>query len=153
MKNHQSHPTGSKPFLKVNETFIQKTKKNQGYRCGKNKWKKRRDNHSKGNPQYQKWRHNEPKKRGKNLHASEDKCHECGMHDHWSHICHTSKHLTNLYQVSLKQNVYELILFIKMILKVIILILMFMISLKTQIKQITCLVVKSLGMINIFHLY
>jgi len=112
MKNHQSHPMGSKPFLKVNETFIQKTKKNQGYRCGKNKWKKRRDNHSKGNPQYQKWRHNEPKKRGKNLHASEDKCHECGMHDHWSHICHTSKHLTNLYQVSLKQNVYELILFI-----------------------------------------
>jgi len=29
MKNHQSHLTGSKPFLEVNGTFVQKTRKNQ----------------------------------------------------------------------------------------------------------------------------
>jgi uncharacterized membrane protein len=37
MKNHQSHLTGSKPFLEVNETFVQKTRKNQRYRYDKNK--------------------------------------------------------------------------------------------------------------------
>ena len=37
MKNHQSHPTGSKPFPKVNGTCVQKRRKNQGYRYGKNK--------------------------------------------------------------------------------------------------------------------
>ena len=61
MKNHQSNPTGSKPFLKVNETFVQKTRKNRGYRYRKNKWKMRRDNPLRGNPSYhKKWRHNEP---------------------------------------------------------------------------------------------
>jgi hypothetical protein len=44
MKNHQSHPISSKPFLEVNGTFVQKTRKNQGYRYGKNKWKRRREN-------------------------------------------------------------------------------------------------------------
>jgi hypothetical protein len=37
MKNHKSHPTGSKPFLEVNRTFVQKIRKNQWYRYGKNK--------------------------------------------------------------------------------------------------------------------
>jgi len=37
MKNYKSHPTSSRPFLEVNGTFIQKTRKNQWYRYGKNK--------------------------------------------------------------------------------------------------------------------
>ena len=44
MKNHQSHPTGSKPFLEVNGTFVQKIRKNHGYRYGINKWKGRKEN-------------------------------------------------------------------------------------------------------------
>jgi hypothetical protein len=110
MKNHQSHLTGSKPFLEVNETFVQKTRKNQRYRYDKNKWKKRRDNPSKDNPPYhQKWRHNEPKQENnKNLHIPEDKCHMCGMHDHRSRTCRSLKHLTDLYQASPKQNAVEI---------------------------------------------
>ncbi|KAG5253315.1 Retrovirus-related polyprotein from transposon [Salix suchowensis] len=109
MKNHQSHPTGSKPFPEVNGTFVQKTRKNQGYRYGKGQWKRRRDNSSKSNPPYhQKWRHNELNQgKGKNLHKPEDKCHRCGMHGHWSRTCRTPKHLTDLYQASLKQNTVE----------------------------------------------
>ena len=71
----------------------------------------------------------------------------CGMHGHWSRTHRAPKHLTDLFQGSLKKNFIETNLFINMILKVIMLILMFLISLKTQ---ITYLVVKSLGMINIF---
>jgi hypothetical protein len=41
MKKHQSHPTGSKPFPEVNGTFVQKTRKNQGYRYEKKMEKKR----------------------------------------------------------------------------------------------------------------
>ena len=47
MKKHQSHPTGSKPFPKVNGTFVQKTRKNQGYRYGKKNGKKRRQSFKK----------------------------------------------------------------------------------------------------------
>jgi hypothetical protein len=112
----------------------------------------RRDNPLKGNPPYhQKWRHNEPKQeKGMSFKKLEDKCYMCGMHGHWSCTCRMPKHLTDLYQVSLKKNIVETNLLINMILKVIMLILMFLISLKTQIKQITYLVVESLGMINIF---
>ena len=82
MKNHQSHPTGSKSFPKVNEIFVQETRKIQRYRYGKYKWKIRGDNPSTGNRSYhQKWRHNKPKQeKGKNLHKPKDNCHRCGIH-------------------------------------------------------------------------
>jgi hypothetical protein len=53
-------------------------------------------------------RHNKPKQdKGKNLHKLEDKCLKRGMHGHWFHTCCTLKHLTVLYQASLKQNTFE----------------------------------------------
>ena len=51
---------GSKLFPEVNDFFVQKTRKNQGYKYGINKWKKKNDNPSESKPAYhQKWRHNE----------------------------------------------------------------------------------------------
>ena len=32
----------------------------------------------------------------------ENTCHRCGMKDHWSRTCRTSKHLVDLYQASLR---------------------------------------------------
>ena len=32
----------------------------------------------------------------------ENNCYRCGMKRHWSHTCHTPKHLVNLYQASIK---------------------------------------------------
>ena len=41
------------------------------------------------------------------MHKLEDKCLKRGMHGHWFHTCCTLKHLTVLYQASLKQNTFE----------------------------------------------
>ena len=93
----------------MNGTFVQRTGNNQGYRYGKGKWKRRRDNSIKSNPPYhQKWRHNELNQRkDKNLHKPKDKCHRCSMHGQWSRNCHLPKYLTDLYQASLKKNIIE----------------------------------------------
>ena len=51
---------GFKLFLEVNEIFVQKTRKNRGYKYGRNKWKRRKDNPSKSKLScHQKWRYNE----------------------------------------------------------------------------------------------
>ena len=34
--------------------------------------------------------------------AHENNCYGCGMKGHWSHTCDAPKHLSNLYQVSIK---------------------------------------------------
>ena len=33
----------------------------------------------------------------------ESKCYRCGIKEHWSRICHSPKHLANLYQAFLKE--------------------------------------------------
>jgi len=109
MKNHKSHPSSSKPFPEMNETFIQKIRKNQRYRYEKNKWKKRRYNPSKVTYHNIRSRDtiNPNKKMVENLHKHKDKCHRCGIHGHCFRTCHTPKHLTDLYQSSLEQNAVE----------------------------------------------
>jgi len=78
------------------------------------------------------------------------------MYGHWFCTCCTPKHLTDLYQASLKQNTVETNfihkddfeshnLDVNACLDV-------FDSLKTQIKQITCLMMESLRMINIFFI-
>jgi hypothetical protein len=34
---------------------------------------------------------------------SKSSCYRCGMTNHWSHTCRTSKHLVELYQTSIKK--------------------------------------------------
>ena len=99
MKNHQSYPTGSKSFPRVNEIFVQNTQKTRGINMKKINGKGEEIIFQKGNPPYyHKWRHNEPKQeKGKNLHKLKDKCHRCGIHGHWSRTCCIPKHLTDLY--------------------------------------------------------
>jgi len=113
----------------------------------------RRDNSSKDNspPYHKKWRHNEPKqKKGRiciNLKISVITvvCMVIGL------ALVERQNILQVYIKPLQNKIHlRLILFIKIILKVIMLILIFLISLKTYIKQIIYLVVKSLGMINIF---
>ena len=35
-------------------------------------------------------------------HTHENKCHRCGMKEHWSHTWRTPKHLVDLYQALIK---------------------------------------------------
>ncbi|KAI3448559.1 hypothetical protein Pfo_005224 [Paulownia fortunei] len=90
MKNHQSRPTGSKSFSKVNAAIIN----NFG--------------RSRTVPHHQKWENNGPKQeenglQNKTLKTNKSNCHRCGMKRHWRRTCRTSKHLTDLYQASLKE--------------------------------------------------
>ena len=39
---------------------------------------------------------------------SQDTCYRCGMEGHWSRTCRTTKHLVDLYQASLKENIKKI---------------------------------------------
>ena len=114
LKNHQSHPTGSAPFLEVNRTsFNNRGNNDQRRERGKNNQYQggRTYNSPRRNitPYHEKWNHNEtqqqqqPKKKGKGLvnkppKSHDELCYRCGMEGYWSRTCCTVKHLVDLYQ-------------------------------------------------------
>jgi hypothetical protein len=95
IKNHQSHLTGSTPFVKANETSFHGNKRNCGR--GRKNYRGQREcthNSYKINvPYHHKWNHTEAKqnenKRLKNKLTKnyKDKCYKCSMKGHWSRTC------------------------------------------------------------------
>ncbi|XP_070662209.1 uncharacterized protein [Malus domestica] len=125
MKNHQSQPTGSGLFPKVNVVSLEVNatssdgnnhKRGRGHRRGR--WNGKGKNHG---VQFhnQVPRHNlGPSFKNVNRHKgkahmniaprnSEVACHRCGGNGHWAHTCRTPKHLVDLYQASIKEKGVE----------------------------------------------
>ncbi|TYG50001.1 hypothetical protein ES288_D10G140600v1 [Gossypium darwinii] len=85
MKNHESRPTGSTPFLEANVTSFN----------GKDKGGHFRNTH-------QKWDHKDGKNDKNTIEKVESLCYRCGVKNHWPHTCRSPKHLVELYQQLLK---------------------------------------------------
>ncbi|CAN6691247.1 unnamed protein product [Malus baccata var. baccata] len=124
MKNHQSGPTGSAPFLEVNVTSLEGNttsscennyKQGNGHQRGR--WNGKGKNYG---VQFhnQVPRHN-PSPSFKNANRQkvkaymntprnpEEVCHRCGGNGHWTRTCRTPKHLMDLYQASFKEKGVE----------------------------------------------
>ncbi|XP_019246368.1 PREDICTED: uncharacterized protein LOC109226019 [Nicotiana attenuata] len=110
MKNHESRPTGSCPFPKVNETNFHQAKRgrgrgpSRGHDCDRG----RNSNHGNNNapknpPHHQQWKRKEQKHEVVQAPNAENACYRCGGKWHWSRTCRTPKHLVELYQASLKK--------------------------------------------------
>ncbi|XP_065635567.1 uncharacterized protein LOC136070105 [Quercus suber] len=113
LKNHQSRPTGSTPFPKVNGASFERNGGNKsrgrGHGRGKNNQNRGRYTHNilKGHTTpYKRKRLKQERDKGlqnKPSKGRENICFRCGMKGHWSHTCCTPKHLVDLYQASLKE--------------------------------------------------
>lgn len=118
MRNHQSRPTGSEPFPKVNAISSQTRGRGRGRGRGHGRGHGRNpryhgsySNNSqkmKASLHHQKWNNTETiQENGKRLQDKppknhENNCYRCGMKGHWSRTCRTPKHLVDLYQASIK---------------------------------------------------
>ena len=109
MKNHDSRPTRA-TFPKVNSLFWNNNGRDRSRGQGRD--------HSKGRSNYTFYgnNHSDFKKttnedhigktpQNKKLKSGKNQWFCCGMNGHWTRTCRTSKHLVDLYQVSLKENV------------------------------------------------
>lgn len=112
LRNHETRPTGSNPFPEVN--VITHNSPSSGRRRGRGRGRGsdrqpfhgrssyRGRGHMKGSSSRsassKKW-NNEKGGIGK---SGENICYRCGGKDHWSRTCRTPKHLTDLYQESVK---------------------------------------------------
>ena len=115
MKNHQSHPTRTKPFPEVNAISSQTNGRghSRGHGHGRNsRYHGTHGNNSthkgKTTKHHHKWNNTEVKQDEKHAQntpskSHENTCHRCGMKGHWSRTCRTTKHLVDLYQASLKK--------------------------------------------------
>ncbi|KAJ3680430.1 hypothetical protein LUZ60_016708 [Juncus effusus] len=105
LKNHESRPTGSSPFLEVNTATFNGRNRGRGPGRGRGRGGGRGRSHSwNRNGQIKKPAH-ERSKKPQNItrKVSGDQCLRCGMKGHWSRTCRTPKHLVELYQASLKE--------------------------------------------------
>ena len=121
MKNHQSCPTGTEPFLKVNAISSQTNGRGRshgrGWGRGGGHGRNSRYHGTHGNNStykgktsmyHQKWKNTEAKQDEKHAQntrskSHENTCHRCGMKGHWPRTYSTTKHLVDLYQASLKR--------------------------------------------------
>ncbi|XP_024200267.1 uncharacterized protein LOC112203542 [Rosa chinensis] len=111
MKNHQSRPTGSQPFLKANATFTSGHGKarNRGHRCGQG----RQNGQARGGYNQQLGPTNNAKITKGNgqmikPHKNEDSvCLRCGGKGHWARTCRAEDHLVALYKAPLKKKHVE----------------------------------------------
>nr|XP_009605801.1 uncharacterized protein LOC104100298 [Nicotiana tomentosiformis] len=105
MRNHENRPTGSTPFLEVNEVYFHYSKheKGRGPVHGRGRGQGRNFsgvNHPPKKNKHQKWK-------GPRANGSEIECYCCGGKEHWANICRIPKHLVELYQASLKDKAPE----------------------------------------------
>ncbi|XP_057803128.1 uncharacterized protein LOC131018422 [Salvia miltiorrhiza] len=116
MKNHELKPTGSTALPEANATIKQeydRGRRNQrgrgrgrGRDRGRGRGHGRGRGYGRGNVDHA-TSSNKRHKPSKDHNSSkwEDTCHKCGMTGHWSRTCRTAKHLVDLYQKSIKENV------------------------------------------------
>ena len=118
MRNHKSRPIGSKSFPEVNAISSQTRECgcDRGHGHGRNfryhdihgsnnsnsqkrktSWNHQKWNNTKVKQENGKYIQNTPSK------AHEINCHRCGLKGHWSRTYRTPKHLTDLYQASIKE--------------------------------------------------
>ena len=123
LRNHQSRPTESMSLPEVKATIQTNRRRcgrgcGHGYFYGRGRGRSRgrhiswnqgdyNQHHNKKNNSNHKLNHSEilPGKTT-GLHYKrvyETECYGCGMKGHWSRTCHTTKHLVNLYQTSIKR--------------------------------------------------
>ncbi|XP_074367589.1 uncharacterized protein LOC141708019 [Apium graveolens] len=117
MKNHESRPTGSRPFPEANATIYNYGHGRGGGRGrGGTRGRGRSFAHGQGTrgrgsqiqnyPIFKHDKSNPNQKLEKNIDKRkgivENECYRCGMKGHWSRTCRTPKHLADLYQASLK---------------------------------------------------
>ena len=118
MKNHQSRPTGTKPFLEVNAISSQTNGRGRSHGRGRGRGHGRNSRYhgthgnnsthkGKTSMHHKKWNYTKAKQNEKHTQntpskSHENTCHRCGMKGHWSCTCRTTKHLGDLYQASLK---------------------------------------------------
>lgn len=116
MKNHETRPTGSTPFPEVNAIRKHDPRRDHGRGRGRGRFRGRGRTYNHGqtrdkfgpytrnsgakNDDHPKWTKNN-EKRNIVPKKYEDKCYRCGMKGHWSRVCHTAKHLVDLYQASI----------------------------------------------------
>ncbi|KAL4606989.1 hypothetical protein ACB092_09G143100 [Castanea dentata] len=108
LKNHQSRPTGSTPFLEANGTSFDKHRGNYvcGRGCGRNNQYRDDCTHNsskRNNTPYHQKNQNGKGLQNKPSNGHENKCYRCGMEGYWSRTCRTPKHLVDLYQASIKE--------------------------------------------------
>ncbi|KAJ3692124.1 hypothetical protein LUZ60_012474 [Juncus effusus] len=105
LKNHESRPTGSRPFPEANAAAFNGRNRSRGPGRGRGRGRGRGQNHSwNRNSQVKKpalERSNKPQ--SVTLKGTGDPCFRCGVKGHWSRTCRTPRHLVELYQASLKE--------------------------------------------------
>ncbi|XP_074290138.1 uncharacterized protein LOC141616880 [Silene latifolia] len=127
MKNHESRPTGSTPFLEANviahKDHARSSSQGRGFRgrggygfgrgrggygFGRGRGGyglgRGRGGTFKNSYSHQKRDNNDDNKFEKNRNENvTNVCYRCGGKGHWSRVCRTPKHLVDLYQQSIKQ--------------------------------------------------
>ncbi|KAI9174685.1 hypothetical protein LWI28_021248 [Acer negundo] len=122
IKNHESHPTGSKAFPEVNANTVGYRGRGRNRGRGYGRGYGRNTNRGRGNgrnPGRNPGRgHGRSSRRGRGYsgpseykrkgirnmpNAKEGVCYRCGCYNHWSNECSTPKHLVELYQASIKE--------------------------------------------------
>ncbi|KAJ3681083.1 hypothetical protein LUZ60_015572 [Juncus effusus] len=105
LKNHESRPTGSRPFPESNAAAFNGRNRGRGPGRGRRRGRGHGQNHS--------WNRNSQvkkpalersnKSQSVTLKGTGDPCFRCGVKGHWSRTCRTPRHLVELYQTSLKE--------------------------------------------------
>ncbi|KAL7116769.1 hypothetical protein ACP275_03G026000 [Erythranthe tilingii] len=122
MKNHNSHPTGSRALPEANANASSYHVRANNVTSGRGRGRGFGRGHGRGYgrspnrnhvgnriaPYQQKWSKNDEKQdKGNTMKfgppkKQNDSCYKCGANGHWSNVCRTPRHLVDLYQASIK---------------------------------------------------